>query len=111
MSVERNKAVVRRLFDVWNNGKLDAIEELYAADYVADYSGQPRRAAPARRRANAASAVILLKCSGNELMGGSEIDAVRALLSEKPRPVGWAQTATTASTKGIGLARGRRRRA
>jgi len=37
MSVERNKAIVRRLFEVWNTGNLDAIEELYAADYVADY--------------------------------------------------------------------------
>jgi len=37
MSVERNKAVVRRLFEVWNTGNLDAIDELYAADYVADY--------------------------------------------------------------------------
>jgi predicted ester cyclase len=38
MSVERNKALVQRLFDeVWNTGNLDAIEELYAADYVADY--------------------------------------------------------------------------
>ena len=36
MSVERNRAVVRRLFEVWNTGSLDAIEELYAADYVAD---------------------------------------------------------------------------
>ena len=37
MPVERNKAIVRRLFEVWNTGNLDAIEELYAADYVADY--------------------------------------------------------------------------
>lgn len=37
MSIERNKAVVPRLFDVWNTGNLDAIEELYAADFVADY--------------------------------------------------------------------------
>ena len=38
MSVEANKAIVRRLFDeVWNTGRLDAIEELYAPDYVADY--------------------------------------------------------------------------
>ena len=37
MSVEREKAIVLRLFEVWNTGKLDAIEELYAADYVADY--------------------------------------------------------------------------
>lgn len=38
MSIERNKAVVRRLFDeVWNTGRLDAIQELYTADYVADY--------------------------------------------------------------------------
>ena len=37
MSVDCNKAVVRRLFEIWNTGKLDTIEELYAAAYVADY--------------------------------------------------------------------------
>ena len=37
MSVERNKTIVRRLFEVWKTGRLDAIEGLYAADYVADY--------------------------------------------------------------------------
>src|SRR5262245_30888198 len=38
MSTERNKAVVRRLFDeVWNTGSLEKIEELYAANFVADY--------------------------------------------------------------------------
>jgi hypothetical protein len=36
MSVERNKAVARCLFEVWG-GKLDAIGELHAMDYVADY--------------------------------------------------------------------------
>jgi predicted ester cyclase len=38
MSTERNKAIVRRLFDeVWNSGSVDRIEELYAGDFVADY--------------------------------------------------------------------------
>jgi steroid delta-isomerase-like uncharacterized protein len=37
MSVERNKGIVRRLFEVWNNGNVDAVEELYAADFIADY--------------------------------------------------------------------------
>lgn len=38
MSIERNKAVVRRLFDeIWNARKFEAIDELYANDYVADY--------------------------------------------------------------------------
>jgi predicted ester cyclase len=38
MSTEENKAIVRRLFDeVWNTGKLDKVEELYAPDFVADY--------------------------------------------------------------------------
>jgi predicted ester cyclase len=37
MSTERNKTIVLRLFEIWNTGRLDAIEELYAADYVADY--------------------------------------------------------------------------
>jgi ketosteroid isomerase-like protein len=41
ISVERNKAVVHRLFEIWNTGNLDAIEELYAADYVADYRPYP----------------------------------------------------------------------
>lgn len=37
MSTERNKAIVHRLFDIWNTCDLDAIEEFYAADFVADY--------------------------------------------------------------------------
>jgi steroid delta-isomerase-like uncharacterized protein len=37
MSVERNKGIVRRLFEVWNTGNVDAVEELYAADFIADY--------------------------------------------------------------------------
>jgi predicted ester cyclase len=38
MSVARNKAVVRRLFDeIWNGRRFEAIDELYAPDYVADY--------------------------------------------------------------------------
>jgi GrpB-like predicted nucleotidyltransferase (UPF0157 family)/predicted ester cyclase len=35
---ERHKAAVRRLFDeVWNGRQFDALDELYAPDYVADY--------------------------------------------------------------------------
>jgi hypothetical protein len=38
MSIEENKAIVRRLFDeVWNTGNLDKIEDLYSPDFVADY--------------------------------------------------------------------------
>lgn len=36
---EQNKAVVRQLFDeVWNTGRLDKIEELYAPDFVVGLS-------------------------------------------------------------------------
>jgi len=34
---EANKALVQRLFEVWNTGVLDQIDDLYAEDYVADY--------------------------------------------------------------------------
>jgi len=38
MNLERNKATVHRLFDeIWNGRQFDAIDELYATDYVADY--------------------------------------------------------------------------
>lgn len=38
MSVADNKAVVQRLFDeVWNGRRFDVIDDLYAADFVADY--------------------------------------------------------------------------
>ena len=38
MGIAENKAVVQRLFDeVWNGRRFDVIDELYAADYVADY--------------------------------------------------------------------------
>jgi len=37
-NVEDNKRLVRRLFDeIWNTGKTDRVDELYADDYVADY--------------------------------------------------------------------------
>jgi steroid delta-isomerase-like uncharacterized protein len=54
MSVERNKAIVPRLFEAWNTGNLDAIEELYAADYVADY----RPYAPLRRGHDAIKGMV-----------------------------------------------------
>ena len=34
MSTEENKAVVRRLLDVWSKGNIDLIDELLAPDYV-----------------------------------------------------------------------------
>jgi len=35
MSLEQNKALVRRVIDeVWSQGKLAAVDELYAADFV-----------------------------------------------------------------------------
>jgi steroid delta-isomerase-like uncharacterized protein len=34
MSTEENKAVVRRLLDVWEQGNIDLIDELLAPDYV-----------------------------------------------------------------------------
>ena len=38
MGIAENKAVVQRLFDeVWNGRRFDVIDDLYAADYVADY--------------------------------------------------------------------------
>ena len=38
MNVERNKTTVHRLFDeIWNGRQFEAIDELYASDFVADY--------------------------------------------------------------------------
>lgn len=45
MSIEEHKALVRRLFDVWNTGNVEAVDALYAPDFVADY----RPYAPLRR--------------------------------------------------------------
>jgi len=42
---EATRALVQHLFDVWNTGATDEIDELYAEDYVADY----RPHAPLRR--------------------------------------------------------------
>ena len=39
---EENKAIPRRLFEeVWNQGKLDVINEIFAADYVGHMPGSP----------------------------------------------------------------------
>lgn len=54
ISAERNKAVVQRLFEVWNTGNLDPIEELYAVGYVADY----RPHAPLRHGCDAIKGMI-----------------------------------------------------
>lgn len=35
MSTEENKALIRRSTEVRNEGNLDAIDELFATDYVA----------------------------------------------------------------------------
>ena len=46
MAAKDHRATVVRLFDeVWNGRSIDAIEELYAPDFVADY----RPYAPLRR--------------------------------------------------------------
>jgi hypothetical protein len=38
VNIERNKAVVRRLFDeIWNGRQFEVTEALYGPDYVADY--------------------------------------------------------------------------
>ena len=40
--VEENKAIVRRAFEeVWNQGKLDVIDEIFAIDYVGHMPGSP----------------------------------------------------------------------
>jgi steroid delta-isomerase-like uncharacterized protein len=42
MSVEENKAIARRsLEEVWNQGNLDIVEELFASDYVYHDPGNP----------------------------------------------------------------------
>ena len=39
---EENKAIVRRIFEeVWNQGKLDVIDDIYAADFVDHMPGSP----------------------------------------------------------------------
>lgn len=41
MSIEQNKAIVQRVFDdIYNRGQLDAVEQVFAANYV-DHSAPP----------------------------------------------------------------------
>lgn len=35
MSTEENKAIVRRVEEVWNSGNLDALDALFAPDFIA----------------------------------------------------------------------------
>jgi steroid delta-isomerase-like uncharacterized protein len=42
MSTEENKAIARRdVEEVWNQGKLDVIDEIFATDYVGQFVGSP----------------------------------------------------------------------
>jgi len=42
MSAKENKALVRRLFEeVWNQGKLDVIDEIHDAGFVKHIPGNP----------------------------------------------------------------------
>ena len=42
MSVEENKALIRREYkEVWNQGKLDVMDELYVGDIVCHMPGSP----------------------------------------------------------------------
>ena len=44
MSTEENKAIVRRVNDeVWSEGQLDVIDELFADDFVATIVGAPEQ--------------------------------------------------------------------
>jgi steroid delta-isomerase-like uncharacterized protein len=43
MSTEENKAVVRRLLDVWETGNVDLIDELLAPDYVNHSPASPEQ--------------------------------------------------------------------
>jgi steroid delta-isomerase-like uncharacterized protein len=41
MSVEENRTIVRRFWGVWEEGKLDLVDELVAPDYVNHSPGMP----------------------------------------------------------------------
>ena len=42
METEKNKAIARRWSnEIWNNGNVDIIDELYADDFVSHYPGFP----------------------------------------------------------------------
>jgi predicted ester cyclase len=43
MSVEQNKAIIRRWIDVWNTGELEPLEEIIAPDYVRHGEGTTLR--------------------------------------------------------------------
>lgn len=43
MTLEENKALLRRCFDqVWSEGNLDVVEEIYAPDFISHQHGHPR---------------------------------------------------------------------
>jgi steroid delta-isomerase-like uncharacterized protein len=42
MSTETNKAIIRRMLEqVWNEGRVDLVEEFFTEDYVQHVAGQP----------------------------------------------------------------------
>ncbi len=47
MSTEQHKAIVRRIFEeVWNQGKLEVVDEIYATDYVLNNPAVPEIRGP-----------------------------------------------------------------
>src|SRR5690242_965700 len=44
MSVERNKAIVKRMCEIMNNGRLEDADQLVASGCIAHMAGQPARA-------------------------------------------------------------------
>ena len=80
MSIEENKAVVRRLYDeVFNQGKLDTLEEISAANYVEHYPfpGQGNGREDLRKRVELLSRALTPQFTVEDLIAEGDKVVVR----------------------------------
>jgi predicted SnoaL-like aldol condensation-catalyzing enzyme len=81
MSVEENKAIVRRVFEeIWNKGNLALVDELYASDYIrhnASAGSPPGPAGEKRHRAAFRAAFPDLAITAGDVIAEGDRVAVR----------------------------------
>ena len=107
---EASKALVRRWFEeVWNQGRVETIDEMFAADGVAHGLGEPLRGPAGFKPFHAAfrNAFPDIRITLDEVIAEGDLVAYRFTASGTHRGdgLGLAATNTRAQFTGMGMAR------